>query len=297
MTDMMEDRVVIVGANGQFGRIWAHKLAALGADIAGMDLQPGLADPLVCKTYLASSIDDLTEPAAELIAGADYVLLCVPEDAILKSLPRLCALMKPDSLLMDIASVKTRIHQALETLDPTFGYLSLHPMFGPTDDFTDRAVCLIPVRENAGARRIEAIIAGWGARISTLTAEQHDTAAAFVQALPHIALIAFGAALDSSGVNFDLIWNIATPIQKTMLALVSRVVSGEHDTYWSIQSANPFSEAARDKLGTELGLASAIVQNGDEQGFSKKLESISRYLGDSADRLEKVSDTVVSITK
>jgi 4-amino-4-deoxyprephenate dehydrogenase len=291
------DRCVIAGANGRFGRIWARKLAEAGAEICGLDLQDAALDPAICRHYVRSSVTDMVAAAEHAIAEAEYVLLCVPENAVLQALPRLGEIMRDDALLMDIASVKTRIRDALAGLSLRCGYLSLHPMFGPMEDFSDRAICLIPLRENARAAQFASLIAGWGARLSTLTAEQHDSVTALVQTLPHAALIAFGAALSDSGASFELVWDIATPIQKIMLALAARIVAGEPEIYWSIQSANPFAASARDKLEDELRQVSALVEEARRPEFAAKLESVQRFLSPSGSTLAEMAARLVSMAK
>jgi prephenate dehydrogenase len=291
------DRFVIAGVNGRFGRIWARKLAEAGADICGLDLQDAALEPSICRRYVRSSITEMAAAAERAVVEADYVLLCVPESAVLQALPRLGALLRDDALLMDIASVKTRIRDALAGLSLRCGYLSLHPMFGPMEDFSDRAICLIPLRENARSQRFASLIAGWGARLSTLTAEQHDSVTALVQTLPHAALIAFGAALSDSGASFELVWDIATPIQKIMLALAARIVAGEHEVYWSIQSANPFAATARDKLEDELRQVSALVQDARRPEFAAKLEAVQQFLRPYGSTLEEMAARLVSVAK
>jgi prephenate dehydrogenase len=290
-------RCVIVGINGLFGRIWAKKLSLEGAEIGGLDLQASLIEPTACCTYAQSSIDDLTASAERLIVEADFIFLCIPEDAILPALPRLCELVRTETLLVDIASVKTRIQDALKKIDLRSGYLSVHPMFGPMEDFSNRAVCVVSVRENPRSAVLLGLMSTWGANISTLTAEQHDAATALVQATPHAALIAFGAALESSGIGIDVLWKIATPIQKIMLALTARVAAGEHDTYWSIQTSNPHADAARDRLASELQLLSAIAGSDKKTDFFKKLDLIRQYLGSRDDSLEELAAKFILIAR
>lgn len=276
---MSADNCLVVGINGRFGAIFARKLAQGGAAVSGMDLQPAAAEPAVCGRYFSSSLAALDGAAERAVAEADCVVLCIPESAVLAALPRIGGAMRDDALLVDIASVKCRIHGVFTGLDTRIGYLSIHPMFGPMDDFSGRSVCLVPMRDSPRARQFAARIVRWGAHTTVLTAQEHDSATALVQALPHAALIAFGATLAASGVSLETMRTVATPIQKLMLALTARLVSGEPETYWSIQSANPHAAAARERLISQLQALSATIARGDAGGFGTTLESIRRYLG------------------
>jgi len=193
--------------------------------------------------------------------------------------------------------VKSRISAAFAGIKTEIGYSSIHPMFGPMEDFSGRAVCVVPLRENPRAQRLTALIESWGAQIKALTAQQHDAATAMVQALPHAALIAFGATLAHSEVSFDLMWSVATPVQKLMLALVARVVSGEHETYWSIQTANPYAAQAREALALQLKSLSQAVAERDSDGFTTILDALRSYLTASEAELTKLAAECVAVAK
>jgi len=294
MDPLAHKRLVIAGINGQFGRILARKLAQAGARISGIDLQESVAEPSICQSYVCSSITDMTEACRRMIADAEYVLLCLPEEPILEALPQLCALLREDALLMDTASVKTQISEVLARVHAQVGYLSIHPLFGPMEDFTGRTICVIPMRENAKVQHFITVIERWGASVVRLTtAEEHDSITAWVQVLPHAALIAFGATLANSRVPFDRLWSIATPIQKIMMALTARIVSREHDTYWTIQSANSSAAMTRDKLEAEIKSLSAIVLKSEWPEFTERLSSIERYFGNTGATLEELASRCV----
>ncbi|MGB6452833.1 MAG: prephenate dehydrogenase/arogenate dehydrogenase family protein [Steroidobacteraceae bacterium] len=274
-------RYLIVGVNGQFGQIFARKLGGEGDEVAGMDLQERPFDAGACPMYRQMALG-LEEPAeaASVMGWADCVLLCLPEDVIRDALPKVCQAMRRDALLVDIASVKTRIRDKFEAIDTQMGYLSIHPMFGPMEDFGGRTVCVVPLKASRRGERFLEKIASWGADIRVMSADEHDAVTALVQALPHAALIAFGAVLATSPVPLDTVWAVATPIQKLMLALAARVAtSGDHSTSWSIQSANPAASAARESLKAQIERVESVVAVQQREGFTAILDAIRSYLG------------------
>jgi prephenate dehydrogenase len=220
--------------------------------------------------------------------------LCVPESAVVAALPHLCSVMRSDALLIDIASVKSRIHEAFSKLDTGVGYLSIHPMFGPMEDFSGRAVCIVPLRENPRAQKFSTLVARWGAQVRVLTAQEHDSATALVQALPHAALIAFGATLAASGVSVDSLSSVATPVQKLMLALTARLVSGGPEIYWPIQAANPYASRARDALAAQLQSLSEAVSDDSARRFGVTLGDIRAYLGPFEGDLRQLAEGCVA---
>ena len=290
-------RFVVAGINGQFGRVLARKLISSGASICGIDVQSSATEPSLCDRYICSSIANLTEAAMQEIADSDYVLLCLPEHVILEALPRLCEIMRDDSLLIDIASVKSRIRDTLLKIGARVGYLSIHPMFGPMDDFSEQSIGLVPMYENPRLRSFMGMIPAWGASTIELTADQHDTLTAFVQALPHAAIMAFGSTLVRSGLTFEMLLKIATPIQKIMLALATRVVGGQRDTYWSIQTANPVAGIVRNELEEEIRAISDIAIKSNFDDFSLKLDAVQKFLSPSRQALEELADAFVARAK
>ena len=292
---MSSEKHLIVGVNGRFGAIFARKLSQAGGSVSGMDLQEAAAEPAVCGAYCRSSIETMDQAAKRAVAAADSVLLCVPENVVLGALPHLCNIMHTDALLVDIASVKSRIQESFSRLDSRTGYLSIHPMFGPMEDFAGRAVCIVPMRENPRARKFSALLAGWGAQVKVLTAYEHDSATALVQALPHAALIAFGATLAASGASFDTLSSVATPVQKLLLALAARVVGGEFETYWSIQAANPYAARAREALSAQLQSLSGAISSDSAHAFGLTRESIRTFLGSFEQDLQQLAASCVAV--
>ncbi len=292
-------RYLIVGVNGQFGRIFARKLAGEGGEIAGWDLQAQSFDAGICPSYRQMALGAAAPAgAASVLEWADCVVLCTPEEVIREALPGLCGALRQDALLVDIASVKTRIRDTFQQIHAQRGYLSIHPMFGPTEDFGGRAVCVVPLRASRRGERFLEKLASWRADIRIMSADEHDAVTALVQALPHAALIAFGAALASSPVPLETVWAVATPIQKLMLALTARVAtSGDHSTAWSIQAANPGASAARERLQAQIERVQSVVSAQQMEGFTALLDSIRSYLGPELAQLVALAKDAVGATK
>jgi 4-amino-4-deoxyprephenate dehydrogenase len=292
-------RYLIVGVNGQFGQIFARKLAGEGDEVAGMDLQERPFDAGACPMYRQMALG-VAAPAAAAgaVEWADCVLLCIPEEVIREVLPVVCRAMRRDALLVDIASVKTRIRDEFKGIEAQVGYLSIHPMFGPMEDFGGRTVCVVPLKASRRGERFLEKIASWRADIRVMSADEHDAVTALVQALPHAALIAFGAALATSPVPLDTVWAVATPIQRLMLALAARVAtSGDHSTSWSIQSANPAASPARESLKAQMERVERVVAAQQSEGFTAILDSIRSYLGPELARLLALAKDAVGTTR
>lgn len=287
------EHVVVAGCNGRFGRVLAAKLAPAAGTLTGADLDAAPADPERLDDYVQGSLADVSPALRERLAEADCIVLCVPEAAALEGLSTLLGIVRADACIADIASVKTRIAARVAALGGAAGYLGLHPMFAPSESFAGRNLVVVRVRGNAAAERLEQLARTWGARVSVLTAEEHDRLAACVQTVPHAALLAFGAALGASGVDFDTTEQLATPVHETMLSLLARMLRGPDETYWSIQTDNPYAAEARANLAAALGELDSMASRGDAAEFKRLLERLSGHLGGAFDALAERSQRVV----
>ena len=285
---------LLAGCNGGFGRVFAEKLAAAGVSVHGVDLHPEPAPGLTLASYISAPIGDL-EPSIHLfVESVDWVLLCVPTEAALKALPNLFGNLREDSAIVDISSVKTHIAAEVQRLDSKIGYLSIHPMFPPVVDFEGRAIVVSPLSSNAMAIEFIALLSSWKAELTEMNPEEHDTATSFVQTLPHAALLSFGLAIADASVNFEKLWRISTPIQRTLLAALLRVVGNDQLVHFDIQSQNPFAGAARAGLVAAANKLEAAMQTGSPLEFLNLLTRIENMLESNRSTLLEIAASIVS---
>lgn len=285
--------IVIAGCNGRFGQVFGRKLADEAGELTGIDLEQAPLPGVRWHDYLQGSIARPDGHVLERVAVADCVVLCVPESTVLEGLEAVLDAARPDACVADIASVKSRIAARVAGLEGETGYLGLHPMFAPSDDFAGRHVALIRLRENAATARLEQVLAAWQARTCVLSADAHDRITACVQVLPHAALFAVGTALSDAGVEHAATEPLATPVHETMLALLARMLRGGSETYWSIQTDNPYAAEARAGLMTALEEIDSISSSGDDAQFGQLVERVRTHLGAAFDDLAARSERVV----
>jgi prephenate dehydrogenase len=290
-------RCVVIGSNGQFGTIISNKLAACCDSLTGIDINENSNSETLFDHYFESSITSLTDDAKRALRESDCTILCVPEQEIVQSIPALFTLLPESSLIVDIASVKSRIKQTVPPTGSGPGYLSIHPMFGPMTDFSGRVVCSVSLRENSKTKIFIEILRAWGPKVITMSADDHDEATAFVQVLPHATLLAFGLALTNTSVSIEKIFSIATPIQRIMLALVLRVVTKDEETYWSIQADNPCASTARENLLEQVQHVSTLMDNRDRTGFADMFQSIENSMMNGSDEFTQLAEELVEISR
>lgn len=289
---------LVLGSNGGFGQIFARRLIESGVrEVHGIDLQPASQHPWLRGTYMQGSAADLGDQGRQILAGVDCVLACIPEAALIAAMPELNRTMTADRLLVDIASVKTPIATAYERYRCSFGHVGLHPMFAPIPDFRGRGMAMVVVRANERASTFEAMVRSWGVNPCVLSATEHDQVTANIQSLPHAALIAFGSALVRSGIPFETMWQLATPIHKTMLGLLYRVTGRDQSVHYAIQAENPGAASARQRFQAQVASLSAQVDAADEEGFCDELRQIFAWMAPADAQIHAIGEGVVGLTR
>ena len=267
------------------------------SELHGIDLQPASEHDAIAGEYVSCSAIQFNDAAIRLLQRVDCVMACIPEAALIDAMPVLDRLMAPDKLVVDIASVKSPIAAAYERHRCAVGHVGLHPMFAPLPDFSGRGMAMVVVRANERSAAFEGLVRSWGVDPCLLSAAEHDRTTASIQALPHTALIAFGATLANSGIPFETMWKLATPIHKTLLGLLSRVAGRDQSVHYSIQADNPFAEAARGDLQARIAALSAQVKAGDEAGFCEQLQQTYAWLKPAEPQIRALANGVVDLTR
>ncbi|MEU3838472.1 prephenate dehydrogenase/arogenate dehydrogenase family protein [Streptomyces sp. NPDC028635] len=272
-------RCVVAGGAGEVGRMFTDWLLRSGAEVTHVDLAPpGAGGPAVrCVA------DDIRRPgpaAAAALAHADLVLLAVPEQVALDAVAPVARLLRPDALLADTLSVKSRMAERLRADAPGVQAVGLNPMFAPSLPLPGRPVTAVAVTDGPAVRALLKLITGWGARVVELGAQEHDTLTAVQQAATHAAVLAFGLALGELGPDVTVLREAGPPPHRTLLMLLARIVSGSPEVYWDVQAGNPHADAARRALGRGLERIGQVVAEGDEEAFTTLLGQLRDTLGD-----------------
>lgn len=274
-------RVVVAGGAGAVGSLFAESLQDSGNDVVIVDRDiPGPAHRVT--RFVRGDISDPGAEVADVVRAADVVLLAVPEAVALAAIGRLVGTLRPDALIVDTLSVKTTVVPALRAAALIAGEaeaLSLNPMFAPSLGFAGHPVASVVVRDGRRGRALHDLIEQWGARVVTVTADQHDRVAAAAQVLTHAAVIAFGAALAELDVDIADLDRMGPPPHTALLSLLARIASGTPEVYWDVQAANPYAPAARRALSRGVSQLTAVVEDGDSAAFGDLLDRLCGVFG------------------
>jgi len=274
-------RVVVAGGSGAVGSLFAEQLREAGNDVVIVDRTvPGPTHRVT--RFVRGDISDPGAEVADVVRTADAVLLSVPEPVALVAIGRLVGTLRPDALIADTLSVKSTVVPALHAAAMIAGEaeaLSLNPMFAPALGFAGHPVASVVVRDGQRGRALCDLIEQWGARVVTVTADQHDRVSAASQALTHAAVIAFGAALAELDVDMADLDRMGPPPHTALLSLLARIASGTPEVYWDVQAANPYAPAARRALSRGVSQLANVVDDGTCEEFGDMLDRLCGVFG------------------
>ncbi|HET8814288.1 MAG TPA: prephenate dehydrogenase/arogenate dehydrogenase family protein [Solirubrobacterales bacterium] len=273
---------VVAGGLGAVGGMLRRELAGGLSDVVSIDPRQGVETA------------DVTCPGPlerERLGVAETVILAVPEPVAIEALATLTPLLRPDALLVETLSVKSRFADALTGLRPRFEVVGINPMFGPALQMGGRAVAVVPYNAARRARTFTDLLCERGAQLTELSPSAHDEATAVLQALPHLLMLAYTQAVRRLGVDFEEIVDLAPPPASAILALAARIASGNPHVYSEIQ-ANPHAAEGRATLADELARLSEVCT--DPAALQEVLEDVGASLNGSRNPLLVAADHIVS---
>lgn len=203
---------VTAGKPARFGRV-----AVLGVGLIGGSFALALKGAGACASVVGVGrnpdnmriakergiVDSVESDAAVAVRGADLVLIAAPVAQFPDLFARIVPGLAPSALVMDAGSTKQDVVAAARAaMGGRIGqFVPAHPIAGAehsgaaaakADLYQGKRVVLAPLAENSAAL-IERAAAAWeacGARISRMTAAEHDAVFATVSHLPHVLAFA-----------------------------------------------------------------------------------------------------------
>ncbi|MGE8143512.1 prephenate/arogenate dehydrogenase family protein [Novosphingobium sp. NPDC080210] len=158
-------------------------------------------------------VGSVCESAAQAVADADLVILCVPVGAMAAAARDIAGSLKAGAVVSDVGSSKQFVADALAAALPGVAIIPAHPVAGTERSGPDAGFaslfhnrwCIITPPEGADQAQVEALSALWqalGAKVEIMDARHHDMVLAVTSHLPHlIAYTIVGTASDLEGVT------------------------------------------------------------------------------------------------
>jgi prephenate dehydrogenase len=184
------DRIAVVGL-GHIGGSLLQGLAHGGHQVIGADID---------RATLAAAVHSGAEVAgdtASAVRGADLVVLAVPLPDLPGALRAVAPHLGPDTVLTDVGTLKSPVHEVVRELAPGARFIGGHPLAGTEDSgwgaadpmlFRDApwSLTIEPDTDLGAWLRLASLICNLGARPVPATAADQDAAIARVIGLPHV---------------------------------------------------------------------------------------------------------------
>jgi prephenate dehydrogenase len=195
----------------------AGKVAVIGVGLIGGSFALGLKEAGACSSIVGVGrnpenmrvarergiVDAVEADAATAVRGADLVLVATPVAQFEALFGSILPSLSPTALVMDAGSTKQDVVAAARAAlgSRISQFVPAHPIAGAelsgaaaakADLFRGKRVVLSPQPENSPAL-VERAAAAWeacGARISRMSAAEHDSVFAAVSHLPHLLAFA-----------------------------------------------------------------------------------------------------------
>ncbi len=207
---MSFQRVAIIGLGLLGGSVGLAVRAHLPeATTAGYDTDPA-ARARAAERGLA---DRICDSAAEAVAGADLVILCVPVGAMAAAAADIAPHLATGAVVSDVGSSKQSVARELAAALPGVAIIPAHPVAGTERSGPDAGFsslfhsrwCIITPPDDADPALVSALSGFWealGANVEVMDAAHHDLVLAVTSHLPHlIAYTIVGTASDLEGVT------------------------------------------------------------------------------------------------
>ncbi len=275
-------KVLILGLNGGFGKLFSNLLAEEGVSIFGIDLAAQPDKLTKYDYYLCSDLTQLDENTLAVARQVDCLLVCLPENVAFVALEHFIPAMPANTLVVDILSVKTTLAEKVTNIRGDLQLLSINPMFASDLGFCNNNVVAVQLSPGLLSNDFISLMEKWGANVTSMTASEHDEQTAITQVMTHAVIISFGICLTELGYDPNKVLPISTPPHQTLLSLFARIMNQDPDIYWRIQIDNPYAARAREALATSLKQLQQVTAANHQQEFysllAKSKETLSPVL-------------------
>ncbi|EKD93392.1 MAG: chorismate mutase/prephenate dehydrogenase [uncultured bacterium] len=214
----------------------------------------------------------------QLARESDVIVISVPIDRTVEVIESLVPFFRPDSLLMDLTSLKEGPVGAM--LKSKSAVIGLHPMFNESTLGPGQTLITCPVRPKKWSGWVkETFETKGGFKLLRMTPRQHDEQMALVQSLIHFPEIVLGKTLATLHPDLKQVLDAASPSSRLKLMVAARHLVQAPELYGNIQIQNPHSATVLETFVQEAEALLRCVQQKDLKGFSRIFKAGQRFFG------------------
>ena len=223
------------------------------------------------------------------IKDSDIVILCIPLRIIPQMIDECSQIMKRNSVLIDISSIKSKSFKSLSKIQNSISPICIHPMFGPGASSTMRLKTIfIPVRNyNEELEFVRQLFPNFEI-LPIENAIKHDHIMAVVLGLNHYMNIIFADVIASHTYN-DLEFYSGNTYRIQRI-LSESILNDDIDLLNSLFIENPFIKKELKNFHNKFLKYSQMVND-------KKDKKLAQYLTNVKSSIEKYHDLNSSYSK
>lgn len=230
------------------------------------------------KSYrLAKKLEVKRVLTREMEPDADVVLVAVPISETSKVIETVAPKLKQRCLLADLCSVKHGVVESMKKISTQGELASLHPLFGPgATTLSGKDIVSIPVRTRRTYRKLMKAFESLGAKITEMSADEHDKLMALIQCMTHFTLMAYLSAYESLK-EFDR-RPIRTPLFDSLLKTAEAMLASDPVLYGEIQRYNQFSRIVRARMIEACKSLDTILSAGNIKSVQELFTKLSEFV-------------------
>lgn len=266
---MLGKNLTIIGGSGGMGRVFTRYFKKHGFNIIlfarDEEKLEQTANELNVKYQLKLK---------ESVKDADMVMVSVPITSTVDVIKEVVPLLKPNSLIFDITSLKHDIIKVYEEVKNKYpvNCLSLHPMFGPgIKDMRNYVMLVLRVGGTANYNEIVNNLLDFfksdGLVINETTPEIHDKKIAMTLGVPHMFNILFLNLLRRLNEPLNELTKYTGTTFLLQKVFAESILQREMEMFGDIQMQNKEFNKLLDEFEDLLKDYKKIIQNKDKQGF------------------------------
>lgn len=201
--------------------------------------------------YTVSGFDERKGDTPSVLGESDLVIVTVPIQVTAETIKKTVKHIKPGACLMEIASLKSGIHDAiLEASESGIDVLCVHPMWGPsTCNLKDKTVAVIPVVE-VELEKQKTLELFPSATIEVVDAEEHDRLMSLLLTLPYLVNITIAETIMDE--DLELLKRLSGTSFALQYTLAQSIVTEKTELIEALIAYNPYKNAVYDKFNENL---------------------------------------------
>jgi len=267
---MLGKNITIIGGSGGMGQVFGRYFKRHGFNVTLLARNENKL-----KTVAENLGVDYELDLKKSVENADVVMVSIPIHSTSEMIQKIAPLMKKNSLLFDITSLKQNIYTILNEVYKIYpiNCLSLHPMFGPGIKNMKNYVIL--VLKVGGTEHYDEIIKELldlfksdGFIITETTPEIHDSRIALTLAVPHMFNILFLNLLKRTNEPLNELTRFTGTTFLLQKVFAESIIQREMEMFGEIQIENDKFLKILDLFETLIKEYKAIIMNKDTIGFN-----------------------------